>query len=209
MKTLEKGQEKIKKICSLLHDETIEPAQKEAQAIIQQAHQQAEQIIASAQKAAEKLKSDAAIFIEQGRIAFESSLQQAAKQSVETLRQSIEHRFFSEHLSAILDKDLADPKIIANLINTVIKALEKEGLATNLSVVVSKTVSPRQINELLTQDAIKSLKENAVGVGNFAGGARIKLNNKNVTIDISDEALKELLATHVVRKDFRKMLFAH
>ena len=37
MKTLEKGQDKIQKICAILRDQTLEPAQKEAQEIIERA----------------------------------------------------------------------------------------------------------------------------------------------------------------------------
>jgi len=44
-------------------------------------------------------------------------------------------------------------------------------------------------------------------LGDFKAGVQLRLNNKNMTIDISEDALKELLGNHVVRRDFRKMVF--
>lgn len=209
MKTLEKGPDKIKKICDVLRNETLEPAQKEAQEIIKQAQKQAEHIISEAKKSAAGLHENAKASIDQERNVFQSSLQQAAKQGIETLRQEIEDRFFNEHLQSVIEKNASDPQLVANLINAIIKALERDGLAANLTALAPKTVTPRQVNDLLLQDVIKTLKEGSVTIGDFAGGAKIKLTDKKVTIDISEQALKELLATYLVRKDFRKMIFAN
>jgi V/A-type H+-transporting ATPase subunit E len=207
MKTLEKGQDKIKKICALLRDETLEPAQQEAQKIIEKAQQQADQIIADAQKSAEKIHANAKAAIEQESNVFQSSLQQAAKQGLETLRQAIESKFFNEHLPQIIEKGAEDPNLIASLINAIVKALEKEGLAADLTVLVSKKMPVRQLNELLLQEVLKSLKGNSVTIGNFNAGVQLKVTNKKMTIDMSENALKELLGTYMARKDFRKMIF--
>lgn len=207
MKTLEKGNDRIQKICSVLRDETLEPAQKEAREIIERAQMQAEKIVRDAQKAADKLHEDAKEAAKQESAVFQASLEQAAKQSVEALRQTFETRFFDDNLAAVLEKSVSDPSLIAGLINAIVKALEKEGLKADLTAVVSKTVSPKQINDLLLSDVQKALKEGSVVVGDFSGGAKVKLNNKKVTIDVSSEAIKELLGTYVVRKDFRKLVF--
>lgn len=207
MKTLEKGQDKIKKICALLRDETLEPAQQEAQKIIEKAQQQAEQIIADAEKSAEEIHAKAKAAIEQESNVFQSSLQQATKQGLETLRQSIESKFFNEQLPQVIEKGTEDPHLIAGLVNAIVKALEKEGLAADLTAVVSKTMPVRQLNELLLQEVLKSLKNNSVVIGNFSGGVKLKVENKKMTIDMTEDALRELLGTYMVRKDFRKMVF--
>jgi len=207
MKTLEKGSDKIQKICAVLRDETLEPAQKEARAIIEKAEKQAEQIVKEAQKAANKLHVEAKAGLEQEYAVFQASLHQAAKQSLESLRQSVENKFFNDNLAATLEKSSGDPALVAALINAIAKALEKEGLNANLTAIVPKTIAPKQLNDLLLHEVLKSLKEGSVVVGNFAGGAKVRLNNKKVTIDISEEALKDLLGTYIVRKDFRKLVF--
>lgn len=207
MKTLEKGQEKIKKICAALREETLEPAQQEARDIIKAAHKQAENIVAEAHKAAEKLQASARASIEKEQNAFQSSLQQAATQSIEVLKQSIESKFFTENLYSLIEKSAADPQLIANLLNAIVKALDKEGLAVNLTALIPKTVPERKVNELLLHEVLGKLKDQSVVAANFAGGAKVTLNNKKVTIDISEAALRELLSSHIVRKDFRKLVF--
>lgn len=207
MKTLEKGQEKINRICSILRKETLDPAKKQAEEIVEGGRKQAEEIIKEAQKNAEALIAAARVTIEQEHNVFNSSLQQAAKQSLESLRQEIENNFFNNRLHALIEKDGSNPDLIAKLINAIVKALEKDGLSADLSALIPKTISPNDINELLMQDVLNALKEKSVTVGKFTSGAQIRINNKKITIDMSEEALKDLLSNYVVRKDFRKMIF--
>lgn len=145
--------------------------------------------------------------IEQERNVFHSALQQAAKQAVEGLRQEIEHRLFNEELQNILEKEMGDPKIIAELISGIVKALEKEGLTIDLSAVIPRLVSPDDVNALLIENIRKRLKGKPLEVGGFAGGAQVKLHGKKMTIDLTDQAIKELLANYM-RKDFRKLIFS-
>lgn len=208
MKTLDKGKDKIDKICAVLRDETLEPAQKEAQQIIEKAQQKAEQIVLDAQKAAEKLHANVKAAIEKEDAAFQASLVQASRQALEVLRQSVEDKFFNHNLLAIIEKSAADPQLIANLINAIVQALQKEGMAVDLTALVPKTVTAKQINHLLLQEVLQSLKEKSVVPGEFAAGAKVKLHDRRMTIDISEQALKELLNTYINRKDFRKLIFA-
>lgn len=206
MKSLEKGQEKIEKICDILKKETIEPAQKEALKIIEEAKKQAGQIIAEAESQGsailEKTKND----IEQERNVFHSSLLQAAKQSLESLRQDIENNLFNTQLELLIESETKDPKVIASLINAIVKAIEKEGISTDIEAIIPENVSPREINELLLEGVVKHLKKHPVTVGKFKGGAQVKIVDKKMKIDMSEKSLMELLSSFV-RKDFRKLIF--
>lgn len=208
MKTLEKGQDKIQKICDILRHETIEPAKHEAEGIIESAKVRAEEIVAEAKRQAEKLHAQARAEIEQERNVFHSSLNQAAKQSLEALKQDVEHRLFNVELERILETQTADPKVIANLITAIVKAIEKDGITTNLSAVIPKAVSAADVNRYIGEEILSKLKSGTVDVGDFDGGAKVKLLDKKMTIDITDDALRELL-TGYVRKDFRKLFFAN
>lgn len=206
--TLETAQDKLKQICSVLRDETIEPAKRQAENIIADAQKQADQLLAEARLAAKNLIDDARNKMDQERDQFRSSMQNAARQCLETLRQSIESKFFNEQLEALLREGTQNVDVVAGLINAVITAITKEGLSADITAIVPKTILPKEINNLLLKDVLKVLKEQGVVSGNLLGGAKIKLNDKQMTIDISQDALKELLASHVVRRDFRKLLFA-
>ena len=207
MKTLDQGKDKIKKICDVLRDETLEPAKKEADDIIKGAQSQAEQIIAGAEKEAEKILAEAKQQVEQERNVFQSSLLQATKQGLEALRQSIEHKLFNQQLKETLEIHTSDPKVVSHLITAIINGIEKDGLAVDLTALIPRTVTARDINQLLAEEVLKKLRDHSVAVGNFTGGAQVKLNERQMTVEITDEALKELLANYI-RKDFRKMIFA-
>lgn len=206
MRSLEKGQDKIQKICDKLRHETLEPAEKEAQRIVEEARKKAEGIQAEAERHVEQMIKQARGQIEQERNVFHSALQQAARQTVEGLRQEIEHKLFNDELQNILEKQMADPKIIADLINGIVKALEKEGLTTDLSAVIPRLISPNDVNALLIESVRKRLKGKTLEVGSFAGGAQVKLHGRKMTIDLTDQSIKELLANYM-RKDFRKLMF--
>lgn len=208
MKSLEKGQDKIQKISDKLRKETIEPAKMEAKNIIEEAKKSAEAIIAEAERHAAMLIKQARGQIEQERNVFNSSLQQAAKQALEALRQEIEHKFFNDELQSILEKELANPTLIADLINGLVTALEKEGIGTDLSVYIPRHVSAEDVSKLLLEGVRKKLKNKPIEAGQFAGGVQVKLHGKKMTVDFTDQALKELLANYV-RKDFRQMIFSH
>lgn len=206
MKSLEKGQDKLQKICDKLRRETLEPAEREAQQILEEARRKAEAIKAEGEHQVEQMIKQARGQIEQERNVFRSSLQQAARQAIEALRQEIEHKLFNEELQHVLEKQMGDPKVIADLINGIVQALEKEGLTTDLSVVISHSVSPEDVNALLIENVRKRLKGNPLEIGSFVGGVQVKLLGKKMTLDLTDQAVKELLAHHI-RKDFRHLIF--
>lgn len=137
---------------------------------------------------------------------FQASLGQAAKQTMETLRQQVETELFNPEIEQAIREQMAKPEIIADLIKAVVHAIEKEGLGADLEAVIPKAVPPKQVAALLGEEVLKKVKGHELTIGGFAGGAKIKMGQKNMTIDVSDSALKELVSSFV-RKDFRDLLF--
>ena len=205
-KTLEKGEEKIQKICDALRKETLEPAQREADEIIGEAKARGEQIIAEARAEAEKILSHARDNIEQERNVFHSSLEQASRQGLEELRQTIERKLFNAELHQLVAKQTQDPKVIGKLVDAVVVAIGKEGLKTEISAIIPETIKPEQVNSVLSEGILKKLKEGGVILGEFAGGAQVKLHDQRMTIDISEQSLIDLLSKYL-RKDFRELVF--
>ena len=208
MKSLEKGRDKIQKICDKLRHEILNPAQVEAEKLIDAAKSNAENIILEAERQAEQLIKQARGQIEQERNVFRSSLQQSAKQVLESLRQEIEQKFFNEELQFLLEKETANPKLIADLINGLVTTIEKEGIKGDVGVVIPQQVSVQDVNALLLEGVRKRLKNKPLEIGDFDGGVQVKLSGKKMTLDLTDYALKELLA-NFARKDFRKLIFSH
>lgn len=206
MKGLETGKDKIQKICDTLRKETLNPAKQEAAELLENAQLQAAQILREAQEQAKNIIEEAHLEIDQKRKALHSSLQLASRQGVEQLKQKIEQEFLFKELLDYVSKQLADPKLIANLINSFMSSLEEKGIEEDVAVLIPGTVSPRSINSLLVRQFLERLEKQSVAVGDFSGGVQIKLRNRKITIDVSDEAVRELLASYI-RSDFRELVF--
>lgn len=206
MKLLDQGDEKVQKICDALRRETLEPAQKEAERIIDQANQERTRIVQDAELEAKQIIAKGRSQVEQQQGLFQSSLTQAAKQGVELLKQQIEQALFNPALTKMVEESTSKPEVIAQLVNSIVKAIDRDGLKTDVTAVVSKSVSPDEINTLLLKEVLNRLKGSTVRIGTFTGGAQVKLENKKMTLDISEEALKELLAAFL-RENFRSYLF--
>lgn len=206
MESLETGKDRVKKICDVLKRETLEPAIREAEEIVIHARAEAEKIVDKAKKKASKMVEDAQSEIDRRQNVFQASLSQACRQTVDTLKQQIEEKLFNPKLKEMLTQKTADPKIIAKLIETVIKAIEKEGIKTDLSVVVPAAIPAREINALLTKEILEKLREKSVQLGPMKGGIEVKLHGEKVTLDLTDKALIELVGDYI-RKDFREFFY--
>ena len=208
MKGLETGKDKVKKICEALRKETLEPAKQEAEEILAHAHAEAARIIEGARKAAEDLHAEVRAALERQKNVFNASLAHACKQALESLKQQIEERFFNRELKNLIARKTQDPQLIAELVRAVVRAIDKEGIDADLSAYVPAAVPADAINALLGKEVLDRLREKSVLIGSMDGGASVKLHNENITIDITDEALRELVASYA-RKDFREMFFGN
>ncbi len=206
MKTLKEGHEKIQQICDLIKKETLEPAKQEAQNIIRLSEVRGEEIIKEAEKQGEELLEGTRAVLKQERAVFETALYQAAAQAKEALKQDIEEKLFSKELNSLISKQMSEPEVVANLIEALVKALEKEGLAAKISAIIPQTVDKDEVNRKLIATTLEKLNGKSVTVGSFKGGAKLKVDGTQVTIDLSDEAVSEMLLPYL-RADFRKKLF--
>jgi V/A-type H+/Na+-transporting ATPase subunit E len=202
----ETGKQKVKKICEILRQETLEPAKKEAEEIVEKAKARAEMIRNEAHLATDQMMQEVREGIERERGVFQSSLNQACKQALEALKQKIEAKLFNGELSRLVLEQTRDPKVLAGWITAVTKALEKEGVDADLTAYISAAVPAHAVNVLLAKEIIEKLREKSVLLSPIGGGIEVKVHQERITIDMSDETLKELLASYL-RKDFRAMLF--
>lgn len=206
MKGLDSGKDKIQKICDALRKETLEPAQQEAKEILENAHLQADGILKEARSLGEKMIAAAEKEIEEKKKLCQSSLQFSSRQAVEYLKQKIEEELFDKQLKEWVAKELSDPQIIAHLINSLVSSMEEKGIDDEFIAMIPKEISPRSINALLTSQVLHKLEKGSVEIGDFNGGVQLRLKGKEMTIDVSDEVIRELIAQYI-RSDFRKLLF--
>ncbi|MBA3602178.1 MAG: V-type ATP synthase subunit E [Parachlamydiaceae bacterium] len=204
---MDKGQDKISRICNELRYQTLEPAKLEAEKIIAEALERSEQIIAEAKTNAKNIVEESRILIERERNVFNSSLAQASEQILESLRQKIEQEFFNSNLQELIVDATSAPKVIGRLINAIVENIKNEGLSKDFTAVIPRTSSAEEIARCLGEDVLAKLRNNPLLLGNFEGGAQVKLLDKKLTLVLTDKELIEFLKLYV-RKDFRKFIFA-
>ncbi len=207
MDQLQTGKDKIRKICDLLKNETLDPAKAEAQDILQKAEEKARLIIRDAEERAKTLQEEAQQKIQEEKKVFDSNLASACKLGLEALRQDIENKLFAGELESFVAKLTVDPKLQAEILRALVSAVEKEGTSADFSGYIGNHVPKEELLVALGQQVIAKLKEKDVLVGEFIGGIQLKLHDRKMILDISNEALKELIGRYI-RKDFRKLLFA-
>jgi len=207
MGTLTTGKEKIQTICDALRKETLEPAQQEAREIIENAHLQAQEIILDAQKKAEQIAAAEQKEAAERQKIFASSLQMASRQGIEQLKQTIEKEFFNREMVDLLKEKMGDPELIAKILTSFMKMVEERGIDDELTAVIPKSISPRSVSILLGARVLERLQQENIEIGDFSGGVHIRLKNRQITIDISDGAVRELIIRYI-RRDFRDLIFA-
>lgn len=206
MKGLETGKDKIQKICDSLRKETLEPAKQEAREIIENAHMQASEIVSEAKEKAAEMIQAAEKEMEEKKRVFNSSLSLACRQGIEQLKQKIEKELFDQELTKLVASEMADPKLIANLLNSFMKAMEEKGIEEEFVAVIPKTVSARSITSLLASRVLERLENKTVVASDFAGGLQIQLKSRQITIDITDAVVRDLIAQYI-RRDLRDLVF--
>lgn len=206
MKGLETGSDKISKICKILKEETLEPAKQQAEELIEKARRQAEEIVCQAQERAEKILTQAKLEIEKQKTIFEASLSQACRQTLDSIKEKIERKLISPELGKLVAQSMQNPKELSRLITAVVEAIEKDGLEADLSVYIPSSVPIQDVNQLLAAGIVQHLREKSVLLSPIGGGVEVKLAKDNITIDLSDTALKEIIAEYI-RKDFRDYIF--
>jgi len=208
MEAIETGRDKVKKICEVLRHETLEPAIREAKEVLEKAKHNADQIVEEAKARAVKMIAEAEKEIEKKYTVFKASLNQGARQSIEWLKQEIEERILNENLHSLIVQATASPQVLSDMVQALVKAVEDEGLETDLSAIIPSHVKADEINALVGKRLLEKLKEKSVIIGSQKGGIEMKLHNQNVKIDLTDKALFELMLRYV-RKNFHEYFFAN
>ncbi len=206
MKNLETGKGKIQKICDTIRKETLEPVKQEVREIIENAHLQASEIIREAEEQAKRLKQAANVEIDEKKRRFESSLNLSCRQGIELLKQKVEQEFFNRELADLVIKESSSPQLIVQLIESFMRSLEEQGIEEDFEILIPQEITARSINALLAKSILERLKNQSVELGDFHGGVQIKMTGRQLTIDISDVVIRELIATYI-RRDFRDLLF--
>ena len=207
MKHLESGKDKIQKICDSIRKETLEPAKQEAREIVENAHLQAAEIVREAGDKAKTMQRECTAQIEEKKRLLRIVPPNCrADRRSKCSKQKIEQGLFQRELGALVDQQMSRPEVIAELIQSFMRSLEERGIEEDFEALIPKDISPRTINALLAKKVLERLKHQTVTQTDIHGGVQIRMAGRQVTIDISDAVVREMLASYI-RRDFRDLIF--
>ena len=198
----------LQRLCTTLKQETLEPAKKQAEEIIAEAKKQAETLLAAAEQKALTLVQEAEKKAAQELRMARTSLTQAAKQAVAFLRQEVENHLFNSACSELFDAKMADSAMVARFLDTLLEVAKEAALTGDFTGLLGEKVDAKEVASLLAKQSLQLLQEGKMLYSAaFPAGVKLQIKEKNITLDLSDSALKSLLSGFV-RKDFQQLLFA-
>lgn len=198
-------QSKIQKICEEIRKNTIEPALKEAAEIEMHAKKNAEQILVEANEKKQHMLEMAQKEIEEKQKIFENALQLAKQRVMENIKQTIEEALFSKQFMQILQQHTSKKEVVAQIISALLHIVETQELQ-HFTVFVPEQSDVQQLAAQVGRGFMDQLQKKIIPLEGLTGGAKLKIEDKSLVIDLSDEAIEQLLAKFV-RKEFRKILF--
>ena len=194
---LETADNKVKEICAILRKETLEPAEIEAKRILEAAEKEADEMIRKAREEVALIQAENKLALEKELKVHEGSIQLSIRQGISSLRQAIE-KVFVQDLDRQIERAMGKEDAVAEAIRVLFGLIEKGGQGVNLNVLLPKHVNIEAVSSKLTHDFAEKVKMNAIQIDDIKGGAEIKLKDKKVTIELTDAAVKELLASYVI-----------
>lgn len=207
MEGRETGDERLAAICQMIRNETLDPAKEEAEKIRQAAERDAAKTRTEAKRYAEKIIHEARTVISEEREAFDASMKQAAKKALGLLKEKIEKTLLNPSLDRYLTKQFNDEQKTAKILDLVIQNLEEEGIYGDLSVWLGKNLSKDVVLSQLCQQSLSKIEAGSLSVGDQAFGIVLKIVDRHLSIEITPEGLKEMIAAFL-RPDFRSILFS-
>jgi V/A-type H+-transporting ATPase subunit E len=201
------GDERLAAICQVIRNETLELAQQEADTIKASAERDATRIRAEAKQQADRMLQELRTKLREEREAFDASLEQASKQVIGIIKERIEKALFNPELDHYLTEEFSSERKTAKLLDLLIEELHKEGLEADVSVWLGKNLSKKEVVDHLGKTALTHLPKEGLYVGNQPYGFVLQVKAKHLSIEITPESLRELMAGFI-RSDFRKFFFS-
>lgn len=203
---LETANKKVQEICDQLTKETLEPAQAQAATIVEEAHQQAKALLEKARNEIEQLQKEHESQLQQKTQVHESSIRMALSQAMSALRTKITEQLFSKHLQTLLQEALAPSAVMAALVESIVQGIREKGIDSSLVASVAAGASKEEIDSALVSSVKDELRDHGVELGDFHGGVKVQLVDDNISLEITDSALKDLIMEYI-SEDLRNMLF--
>jgi V/A-type H+-transporting ATPase subunit E len=204
----------VKELIDRIRDEGVQSARDEADRILLDAKSQAARIVADARADAVSMKRDAAEAVEREHTAAIEALRIAARDTGLELRSAVLSAF-EEHVRRLVTDVTMDGSVLRDMILVLAgRAAEDLIKDRDAAILIPQRIAeeaPPELEEFLRRSAVaisaEVLREgiDLIPSSDVKGGARIRLADDDLEIDLSDEALSEMMLKLLLPR-YRKIL---
>lgn len=203
----------VQELIDKLKNQGVSEGQKQAEQIIKEAQQKASQILSKAQTEADKLLAEAQQKIEVERKSSHEAIKTAFRDTEIALRSKLRDAF-SAHLRRLVSFELENKDFIKQLVLAIAGLKTAEAAqATHVEVLLpSKLFDTDTSGTHLSTDGKKRVQQLVLGITHdmlregielkpstdIKGGIKVRLVGKDIDIDLTDEALNELLLKYLL-----------
>lgn len=209
----------VQQLIDRLSQEGVSEGQRQAEDLIREAHQEADTLLDSARQQAGDILSQARKEAEQFQAAGEEALRLAARDALRDFGAKI-HEGMRNRLQELVQHELKEPKLVGRMILEVTRQAT-EGLGDEpaemlIPAEIVREDEARKRIEAGEQDVLTDFVQGLIGQALREGftvdlgsqrhsGLVVRVANQNVEIDLTDEAILELLAQHLLPR-FRAIM---
>ena len=204
----------VKELIDRIRDEGVQAARQEADRIISEAKAQAARIVSEAKTEAATLKKEAETATQREQMAAIEALRIAARDTGLELRAAV-MAAFEEHVRRLVTDVTSDGSVLRDMI-LVLAGRAAEGLIKNKDAAI---LGPKHLADEASPELEEFLRQTAVALSadvlrkgielipssEIQGGARVRLVDDDLEIDLSDEALSEMMLKLLLPR-YRKIL---
>jgi V/A-type H+-transporting ATPase subunit E len=205
----------IDKLIARLRDDGVKAGQEASTRIVSDAEARASQIIADARKEAEEIRSKARDEVVAMEFAAQGALRLAGRDAMLALRTEV-RKAFEQYLRCIVIQDTQDPEFVRSLVLILAgEAVEKHIRDKDAHIYLSKAILEGERTPEMKQRSTQLIKALSSGLlrrgitiipsDDINGGAKVRLVDEQLEIDLSDRAITELLQSHL-RPRFRGIM---
>lgn len=203
-----------------LRYEGVASGRREAERIVEEAQRRANEIIDQAELDADKIREDAQKAVEHLKVSAKEALEVAARDTLITLKTQLTNRFAQE-VKGLVSEQMHSEELLRRLILEVTgQAAERIGEEDRLEILLPRDVRgleslrrhPEELAGGELSRFVQALSEECFRKGvtfgemeGKSGGMKIRLEDKAMTIDLTDEAVAALLLEHLQPR-FRALL---
>ncbi|MCL2413973.1 MAG: hypothetical protein FWC94_01805 [Bacteroidales bacterium] len=195
---------KLQQLTEKLYNEGLSKGKFEAEHLVQHAHHQAEKIIEDAKKQAIEIIEKAEKSAIEAKRNAEAEIDLASRQTIARVKQTVENLIVAKTIEAPVAKAFDDAAFVKDLIQIVIKNMQK---TDDLTVILPANKETELLN------MVQNSMQNAFGQGvdvkferNIKSGFRISTGNGGYQLTFTDTDFAELFKTHI-RSKLVELLF--